>query len=437
MTRRYTFNAIYAKWDNMSSETVFFDQMRNYIVYFQVFGLWSSWKNHKYKMLLKAHSVFPITIVFFSYMSAYFFNQFFEQTTLSSTISTGLFITVLIAHLIITIETFVRCCSQLALVQKFSLVDRMFNTKLLICIPYRKEKWDFFIRNSTLVFFVVSVKIFVIVYTVAEERVINFLYFLMYSNWILHLRAIQVLFFVYLVRSRLFLIDKEITDVRSALAARLNYKNEWQTILLMQKLAFSRIYHLKQIYGELYEINELINKTFGWSLLALMTQGFLDFIVNCYVVFTVLDALIIDYWALTISIVLLVPNIITISTVAFYCSSCFQSVRMLFIFWDLFIHLTIEKLLKNVYFVTGSCHWRQSPSHFIWQGQWGSEWFGARIFHASSSWAIYHIGKWVFQHKSWFVGIGNFFFCLKKDYNHSLCDGNYLFSRYLPQVWLI
>lgn len=153
-------------------------------------------------------------------MSAYFFNQFFEQTTLSSTISTGLFITVLIAHLIITIETFVRCCSQLALAQNFSLVDRMFHTKLLICIPYRKEKWDFFIRNSTLV------KIFVIVYTVAEVRVINFLYCLMYSNWILHLRAIQVLFFVYLVRSRLFLIDKEITDVRSALAARLNYKNE-------------------------------------------------------------------------------------------------------------------------------------------------------------------------------------------------------------------
>lgn len=332
----------------MSSETVFFDQMRNYIVYFQVFGLWSSWKNHKYKMLLKAHSVFSITIVFFSYISAYFFNQFFEKATLSSTISTGLFITVLIAHLIITIETFLRCCSQLALVQKFSVVDHMFNTKLLICIPYRKEKRDFFIRNSTLVFFVISVKIFVVAYTLAEERVVNFLYCLMYSNWIMHLRAIQVLFFVYLVRDRLFLIHKEITDVRNALATRIN-KNERQTVLLMQKLAFSRIYHLKKIYGELYEINELINKTFGWSLLAIMTQSFLDFIVNCYVVFTVLDAPSIDYGTLTISVVLLVPNIITISTVAFYCSSCFQSVSVQ-------LYFLIFSTIGNIYSVSPNGH---------------------------------------------------------------------------------
>lgn len=312
----------------MSNETVFFAQMRNYIVYFLVFGLWSSWKDSKYKLLLKAHSIFSITIVFFTYLSAYVFNQFSEAATLSATVSTTLFITILVAHLIITVETFHRCCSQLALVQNLSTVDSMFNTKLSICIPYQREKSEFFVRNIAIVFVVIAIKLFVVVFTLYQNRSMNFFYCIMYSNWIMHLRSIQVLFFVYLVRDRLILIDKEITDVRRTLIMQTNPKHDQQALSLVQQLTFTRILHLKQIYGELYESCELINKTFGWSLLAIMTQSFVDFISNCYSMFTVLEANSIDYSTLAISVALLVPNIVTISTMAFYCSSCFQTVSI-------------------------------------------------------------------------------------------------------------
>lgn len=311
----------------MSNETVFFEEMRNYIVYFLVFGLWSSWKDSKYKLLLKAHSIFSITIVFFSYISAYLFNQFSDQATLTTTVSMALFITVLVAHLIITVETFIRCCSQLALVQKLSHVDSLFCSKLLICIPYRREKSEFFIRNFILVFIVIAIKCFVVVFTFYQESVVNFLYCLMYSNWIMHLRSIQVLFFVFFVRSRLILINNEITDVRSVLTVKTNRKEGSQAISMVRQLAFTRILHLKQIYGELYESCELINRTFGWSLLAIMTQSFVDFISNCYFVFTALEDASTEYGSLIISLALLVPNTVTISTVAFYCSSCFQTVR--------------------------------------------------------------------------------------------------------------
>lgn len=313
----------------MSNETVFFAQMRNYIVYFLVFGLWSSWKDSKYKLLLKAHSVFSITIVFFTYLSAYVFNQFSEAATLSATVSTTLFITILVAHLIITVETFHRCCSQLALVQNLSTVDSMFNTKLLICIPYHREKSEFFVRNISIVFVVIAIKLFVVVFTLYQNRTMNFFYCIMYSNWIMHLRSIQVLFFVYLVRDRLILINKEITDVRRTLIMQTNPKHDRQALSLVRQLTFTRILHLKQIYGELYESCELINKTFGWSLLAIMTQSFVDFISNCYSMFTVLEANSIDYGTLAISVALLVPNIVTISTMAFYCSSCFQTVSII------------------------------------------------------------------------------------------------------------
>lgn len=99
----------------------------------------------------------------------------------------------------------------------------------------------------------------------------------------MRLRCVQVLFFVYLLRSRLIHVNdkvKEILTVQNAHTADGNVMYDAKNIVFILDTAnskystYDRLLNLKQIYGELYEICELINVTFGWSLLAVVTQCF-------------------------------------------------------------------------------------------------------------------------------------------------------------------
>lgn len=319
----------------MSSKSTFLDEMRVFNGFFLIFGLWPTWSSHKFKRLLLFYSIFSISLVFFIFVSAIYINKVLEDNSLSSAIAYSFLFSILTTHLIIVIQSLFYRNAQFRLVQKLSNVDRLFNTKLKIFISYRNEKKELFIRMTLLLVTFVLIKVGLMWHLYSQKRFGSFWCHCLYSIWIMRLRCVQVLFFVYLLRSRLILVNEKVKEILTARNLHSAYnQTEWQPIVDTRNIVFvmdnsntkystyERLLNLKQIYGELYEICELINITFGWSLLAITTQCFIDFTSNSYWTFIALEQHTPDIAQSIDNLSLLVPIVIVLSLLAYYCSSC-------------------------------------------------------------------------------------------------------------------
>lgn len=289
-------------------------KMRNYFLCFLFFGVWSSWQNSQHKWQLRTYSLLSIATMFSSYLIAFFINRFAQENTLSTNIANSSFFIMLIVHSVIAIETFAKYKVQEKVLQHFSFIDQLFNNKLCVRLPYHEEKWEILCRIMMLVFLIL-LKFTLCAYTDYLNPVLKCFYCTMYSSWVMRLRLIQMTFFVYTVRSRLMLINSELSNIRNTISA-----TDYSTF--GESFDLNRLNYLKQAYETLHEIYELLNSSFGYSLLAIVTQNFLDFTSNCYWVFLLIGSPNVE--VLLICIVLLIPNVITLSTLAFYCSSCSQ-----------------------------------------------------------------------------------------------------------------
>lgn len=318
----------------MVSKTTFFDEMRAFIAFFLVFGLWPSCQTIKFKKILLLYSIFSIGLVFAIFISAIYINKVTEDSTLTVAVAYSFILSILATHLIIVVQSLFNRKSQMKLLQKFAHVDRLFSTKLQIYISYRKEKSALLIRMLILLTIFVSIKLSLVIHLHQVDRLNSFWYHCLYSIWIMRLRCAQVLLFVYLLRARLILVTEKIRDILSTRHLAEGNANDWQPITDTRNMIFvldkstpkfstyDRLLNLKQIYGELFEICELINVTFGWSLLAIVTQCFVDFTSNSYWTFLALEQQKPDTGNAIDCISLLIPIIIVLSVMAYYCSSC-------------------------------------------------------------------------------------------------------------------
>lgn len=308
--------------------------MRVFIVFFSIFGLWPAWKDNKYKWLLIIYSCFSILLVFIIVVSAVFFQKVLEHNPLSSAISYSLFFSILATHLIIVVQSLVQRKFQMRLMQKFTHVDRLFHTKLQVPVSYREERRILFLRFVMMLSTFVVIKVALMIHLYSASALDSFWYHCLYSVWVARLRSVQVLCFVHLLRERLILVNHKIKEILTARNLYAGFSNDWHTtynrrnsVFILDKSMprisiYDRLLSLKQIYGELYEICELINITYGWSLLAIIAQCFIDFTSNSYWTFLALEEASADISTAIDCISLLIPVVIVLSLFAYYCSSC-------------------------------------------------------------------------------------------------------------------
>lgn len=297
---------------------IFFKEMRSFFIIFIVFGLWSTWENYKYKSQINFHSICSVAIVFFCFFSAYFMNKFYIFNSLSNTVANVLYVLIIFTQLIIIAESILQKEAQMKLIQKLTIVDQMFNTKLNKMISYQDEKCEIFIRNSILVLIILFIKFFLSLFTYLTNREFNFMYPSMYPSTVMCFRLIQILYFVCLLRTRLHSLNDELQDIQQTLNMQTDQKRSKHST----KISLNRLMILKEIYGKLYDICDLINEAFGWSLLVFSTQHFIDFTCNCYWCYFSLF----EFRQIIVSISLLIPIVTLFGTLSFYCSSCLQSV---------------------------------------------------------------------------------------------------------------
>lgn len=302
-------------------------QIRHFIGFFLLFGLWSTWENFSHTFLLNLYSFFLTLVLIIVYFEMVFWDYFLvDVTTLAASVTTMLFITTFLAHLVIAFESIARSKTHSQFMEKLSHVDRLISTKQQAFHPYRIKKRADLSLIRTLIAFVVCIKIVFVIFITLQEVTNVYVYCIIYSKWIMHLRAIQVSFLVVLVRNRLTFITEELENLQKEPKTQTECINRKKSPL--NQTNFTQIFDLKIIYGELYEIYRLINKSFGWSLLAVITQCFIDIITNCYWGFVGigLEDRLPNFPFVLVVFTFLAPIFITLSALCFYCSSCYQCV---------------------------------------------------------------------------------------------------------------
>lgn len=315
----------------MAGKTKLFDEIRKYLVLFAMLGLWPAWISSKFRAIFALNLTLNVAYIFGIFFSVFYHNAEFSYHTLFAIVQFLFLAGILMTHFTVIVEAFINRHAQMRLIDKISYADQLLHSKFQVNISYHNEKKTIFIQlASVMCTFMVLRTIFTFV-LYYEYGINTFPYRLIISAWIIQLRCIQVLFFVYLLRTRLQFVSDQLnemlkpSDFCGKRNTRVKFFHDTTNILVLdmafaKRSMYDRLVNLKQIYGELHEICELINVTFGWSLLTIIVQSLIE-LISCF------------YWfyvglqesVYTLSIVCLVdllPIVVLVVSMAYVCSSC-------------------------------------------------------------------------------------------------------------------
>lgn len=315
----------------MAKSTKLFDEIRNFIVFFLIFGLWPSWPNSKRKVFFVIYSLFHIGPIICIFWLSFYVKKEFDGHSLSSIVQYIFLSSILLTHFAVILEAFINRNAQMRLVEKISHADWLLKTKLQLVVTYREEKQTIFVRLSILFIVLVTVRATFLLFYLSHRNRANDFWLQLYSICILRFRVIQILFFVQLLRTRLRLVREKLKEILVTQSLSGKSKDAWQyfrdtsTIFVLdassaKQTLYNRLLNLKQIHGELHEICELINITFGWSLLTIIAQSSIEFTGNSYCIYLAIEKS--DFLQVSDCLTVLLPIIILLVTMVYYCSSC-------------------------------------------------------------------------------------------------------------------
>lgn len=315
----------------MAGKSKLFDEIRSFLVLFSLLGLWPAWTNSKFRAFFAISLVLYVAYIFGIFFSVFYHNAEFSYHTLFAIVQFLFLAGIMMTHFTVIVEAFINRNAQMRLIDKISYADQLLHSKFQLNISYDNEKKTIFIRlASVMCTFMVLRTIFT--FDLYYKYEINtFPYRLIISAWIIQLRCIQVLFFVYLLRTRLQFVSDQLnemlkpSDFCRKRQTRVKFFHDTTNIFVLdmafaKRSMYDRLMNLKQIYGELHEICELINVTFGWSLLTIIVQSLVE-LISCFYWFY----LALQDSVVSLAIVCLVDFlsiVVLVVLMAYICSSC-------------------------------------------------------------------------------------------------------------------
>lgn len=277
--------------------TKFYTELYSIIILFQLLSLAPiSLNNSRIRIVfIQILTIVSFLIIFITFLSAVFINGFVRQNSIQG-ISGGLvFIAILIAHLIIIIQSYVTRRKQLQMIENISEIDNKLRQKLG---TYCKSQQSYKRKVFTTFFVLMSTLIMAI--TLLALRNINYLFILqfVYPLIVIRVRCIQIIFYVDVLHDRLRIISDILRhflncerEMRHGAIKTIYYyvtDNEG-TVRRINRLEYVELLTLKQIYSLVWDTSCLLNDCFGWSLLVICIQYFLRLTANSfwlYILFT-------------------------------------------------------------------------------------------------------------------------------------------------------
>lgn len=306
----------------------FFNEIAYFVLFFRVAGISYFARNPIHSVVLTIYCVLNISAIILIFISALFINQVVQENSLSSLVGGLVFIALCIAHLIIIIQSFATRNKQLGVCDKFSEIDSMFENKLNMTVNYSDMKRKSFLKLLISIIIVTVLPVAVILNNYFTGDPIGYYAHCLYSTIVIRLRCLQNMLYVDMVSERLKLVNEKLEEIIKS--------NREDTTMVMfidkyydygRKPGFNQILSLKIIYGKIWDIMNLINDCYGWSLLAISTQYFIDFTSNGYWLFLSLENLLSRAFMIT-CILNIIPCVFIMTLLAYSCYCCSQNVNI-------------------------------------------------------------------------------------------------------------
>lgn len=254
--------------------------MSTFVKIFQFFSLFPFSSNVLTSILLKFYSVFNLLVIVAIFVSAFFIYPVLEDSESLSLLVSGLVIIgLLITHFLNIFQALTSRHEQMMIYQKFDEIDYLLQHQLLVNINYGRLRKRLFIKYVIIMIIMLGIQA-----TSIASVTINGLFFRYYIHlilpiFIIRVRCVQNMFYVDLIKEKLNLINQKLEDIIK------KNRDKMAFILFADKLQkfekrdmktslYDQLMTLKQVYGKVWDVSNLINDCFGWSLLAIVEFTF-------------------------------------------------------------------------------------------------------------------------------------------------------------------
>lgn len=255
---------------------VFTEEMSPFVVIFQLFALFPFSQNVLLSIILKLYSTASLLLIVAIFVLAFFVFPIMDESESLSLLVGGLvFIGLLVTHFLNIFQAFTSRNEQLEIYQKFDEIDFLLQNQLLVNINYRKLRNRLFIKYFIILAIVLSIHVASIASVIISAYNVRYYLYLIWPILIVRLRCIQNMFYVDLIKDKLSLMNQKLEDIIK------RNRDKMAFVLFADKLQkfdqkkdsksslYDQVMTLKQIYGKVWDISNLINDCFGWSLLAI------------------------------------------------------------------------------------------------------------------------------------------------------------------------
>lgn len=317
---------------NMAPQVIF-DVLRSFVIFFFIFGFAPICKNRRWNFFVVVYSLMIMTLVCFILYLAIFLNNVIENSALLYAVAYSFLLSISVTHFILLLQAFCKRGSHLEIFNHFDSVDYLYQKKLHHNVLHHSEHRAIWIRFVILICIFLAIKAFLIMHLHSQQLLTNFWLHCFFSVFMLRIASLQILLYVRLLKNRLKIMDEILCEILIDNSDSANHASDNSTVFLIKNLRnkdliLDRMLYLKKVYKQLYEISIRINDVFGWSLLFLTTQCFIDFTSNIYWTFLALDKSVPDIASAVDNIFLLIPIIIIMSLMANECSNCNELVSL-------------------------------------------------------------------------------------------------------------
>lgn len=315
----------------MGSASKFYIKFQYFFLFFRLFGYCPfSRGNAILATILMVYSIISAIIPILIGINAFFIAKIFDDdsNSLSSIVATLVLTTVIITHFLNILQAFINRNDQLEIIAIFTSIDEILERHLLTRIDYQRIKKRLVIKIGITLLILIVIKIGFLVMIFATNGN-SFWTYHAFPAFSLRIRCFQNMFYVDLVSEMLQIITKRLETLTQSHESKLNL------ILFVDRLrdrknidensVYDEILLLKQIYGKVWDICNLINDSFGWSLLAITTQNFIEFTSGGYYLFLALEDFLPTVVAYECCCALL-PLILILSMLSYSCFCCTQNV---------------------------------------------------------------------------------------------------------------
>ncbi|XP_037918595.1 gustatory receptor 23a-like [Hermetia illucens] len=305
--------------------------LSGFLTIYKVAGLAPFSRKDSVRLFLGIYQVLHLVLVVFLFFSAFFIYDVFSGNTLSSLVSGLVFVALSLAHVVLNVQAFCTRKDQQRILDMFRLIDSEFREKLTV--RTNTERWN---RKYVIGFLVILLVILgndaIICFSRAMNQFTDGFWVSTFSREIVILRLTQCMHYVSMASERLNLLNakiEEIVAVRKTTPTFIiledNYgRRRFNNGTKSESVSIEKILMLKQIFGHIWEVTNIINDCFGWSLLAIVTYYFLDFTSNGYWLFLALEHFI-PYFLIMECLCRMIPLAFMLSVLSWVCNNCKQT----------------------------------------------------------------------------------------------------------------